>query len=194
VGGARLRALIAFHLAGGHRRGEARHLRWREHALRLDGGGWEIAVHGFTKTGAHHTTLLAGVPAAALDAWAAEHAARWPASPWVFPVQKDVRHRGRVLVAAGEQVRSAYVLSDDVWRRFKSAMGLPETFRPHDLRGSYAKELLRAGVPAAVVSQAMGHRSRETLATYARAVRSESAEQVAAVMAAAAGRGKDAVP
>jgi hypothetical protein len=177
-GGAQLRLVLLIQLGGGHRRGELSHMRWGAHLYQHE-RRWRLHVDGdATKTGGVQASTFAGRLAEVVDAWHAEHRARWPDSPWVFPVTKDIRRRAIMVRRAGDQ-RSTYVLSDARWRSLCEAVGLvcvvrdrvtselvEERWRVHDLRRAFARVLSSRGKSLQFIQGMMGHGTRAQTQTY----------------------------
>jgi integrase len=97
--------------------------------------------------------------------------ARTPTIP--APIRPEIRAFVKGLPAGGQQWTPSGIRN---WRRrhFKpaaAAAGLPEDFRPYDLRHTCASLMLRAGIPAPDVAEHMGHSLETLLSVYAHAIK-----------------------
>jgi integrase len=77
---------------------------------------------------------------------------------------------------------------DKIWRSVRDAAGLPG-LRLHDLRHSFASNIVNAGGSLPIIGALLGHRSSQTTARYAhladdpvRAVANRTAARIAAAM------------
>jgi integrase len=61
--------------------------------------------------------------------------------------------------------------TDAGFKAAAEAAGLPEDFRPYDLRHTCASLMLRAGIPAPDVAEHMGHSLETLLCVYAHAIK-----------------------
>jgi integrase len=123
----------------GARVGEIVSLKWPE--VDLDRGYLRLAD---SKTGAKVIPL----GAAAMQVIAAQE--RRPGTDFVFPGA-----HGGPLGSVGK-----------VWRQVRAAAGLPEV-RLHDLRHSFASNIVNAGGSLPIIGALLGHRSTQTTARYA---------------------------
>jgi integrase len=113
--------------------------------------------------------------AAALQVISAQE--RWQGTDYVFPGM-----RGGPLGGIGK-----------IWRNVRTAAGLPDV-RLHDLRHSFASNIVNAGGSLPVIGALLGHRSAATTARYShladdplRAVADRAAGSIAAAMAGKSG-------
>jgi integrase len=89
------------------------------------------------------------------------------------PIRPEVRAFVKGLPAGGREWSASGIRN---WRRrhFKpaaEAAGLPENFRPYDLRHTCASLMLRAGIPAPDVAEHLGHSLETLLSVYAHAIK-----------------------
>lgn len=120
---------------------------------------FDLQRGSWTKPSAHtkqkkiHSVPLSG---AAIALLAAMQDARDPDSPYLFP--------GRKAKPDDEQKPRADLKRP--WDAIKSAAGIAD-FRKHDLRHSYASQLVAAGVPLFDVGKLLGHTQIATTQRYA---------------------------
>ena len=129
------------------RRGELIGLTWD----RVNLGGLEVTVSAETSKGRKYRVLpLPAELAAILRAWKEK--------------QKPTGARSEVLPWEHDTYRSLY----DDWHAIQKAAGIPagEHYVPKDFRSSCASELIRAGVPTAVVKDILGHQNITTTERY----------------------------
>ena len=121
-------------------------------------------------------------------------ASSWTFSPLPAEVIAALRvHRARQVDTSGLPLPTAYVFTsinggaidpatlDYHFQRLLAKAGLPH-FRLHDLRHSYASAALRAGVPAKVVSERLGHANISiTLDTYTHVLPEQDAQAAVSV-------------
>ncbi len=196
-GGARIEAALALALFCGHRRAEARGLRWGVHvrpappALRApvdvaaDVPLTEVLLGQWTKGRKERYGLLAGDAAAVLDRYRAEQRAIGLGNDGehVFCHETPMRLRGRVVVPRGAPI-TQYVLRWEVWDRIRERALLPSGFRPHDLRGALAKELQRRGLTVREIADVLGQEDVATTAIYLMGAASPSVLKGARTLAA----------
>ena len=89
------------------------------------------------------------------------------------PIRPEVRAFVKGLPADGQEWTASGIRN---WRRrhFRpaaEAAGLPEDFRPYDLRHTCASLMLRAGIPAPDVAEHLGHSLETLLSVYAHAIK-----------------------
>jgi integrase len=157
-------------LLTGARRGEVLGMRWSD----VEDGVWSKPASS-TKQKEHHQVPLSA-PAQAL--LAAIHKRQRPRTPYVFVGCGATGHR--------VELRKA-------WLQITRAAGI-EGLRIHDLRHSYASQLVSGGASLPLIGALLGHSNPTTTARYAHLFRDplkEATERVGAVYEAA---GKPATP
>lgn len=127
-------------LLTGCRSGEILRLKWSEvRANRL--------ALGKTKTGPREVILTEAVKAR-LD-----NRRAGAASDYVFPSKRNPRNPVSTI--------------DGVWKTIKRLAGLPEDFRLHDLRHTYASHSIMSGETLAITGKLLGHKSARSTEVYA---------------------------
>ncbi len=137
------RTMILLAMYTGARIGEITSLRWDE--IDLEAGKVHLAD---SKTGAK--TIF-------LNASAVELLRDWPhesGSPFVFPASRDRSTTGHRCQPS------------KAWRAIRERAQIPDV-RLHDLRHSFASELVSSGHPLTVIGALLGHRQPSTTARYA---------------------------
>lgn len=176
VGGDRLVVGCLFAMLCGHRRGELPHLRWNDDVVfrRQDGAPILDAAHvheavsvrvhvraSFAKSKRDRASTVADRGAVVVLArWRQQH----PEATHVFTATRPHYVRGVLVAEAGRPLSE--VVSYEQWVRVREVGQLHPAFRFHDLRGSYAKSLLRSGLDLQQVQKLMGHASMETTRRY----------------------------
>jgi site-specific recombinase XerD len=151
--GALLRALFALLLGAGLRAEEAAGApvdAWQDDHVRVVGKGNK-----------ERTVPVGDGEAAAMSAWLATRKELRPRTPWLF-----IRlNPGGRLVSSEERINEQWIgrACDEAAR----GAGLKH-FRPHDLRRTFATQLLDAGVDLVTVQRLMGHEDPKTTAQYDR--------------------------
>lgn len=97
---------------------------------------------------------------------------------------------GADVVLSGLPLSHSHVLR--VFRDALKSAGLPEAVRLHDLRHSYASQLVQNGVPLSVVAQLLGHSSMIVTNRYARHAPASLAFQAVQALELARGQGRAA--
>lgn len=176
VGGDRLVVACLFAMLAGHRRGELPHLRWNDDVVfrREDGTpileaarvheAVSVRVHvraSFAKSKKDRAATIADRGAVVVLArWRQQH----PEAAHVFEATRPHYLRGVEVAPAGRPLSD--VVAYEQWVRVREVGQLHPAFRFHDLRGSYAKSLLRSGLDLQQVQKLMGHASMETTRRY----------------------------
>lgn len=162
----------------GLRRGELAPFQWGRHVIFEDAHGHECPADEASRVrivlDPDETKNNRGRAARIGDAGAVRLIARWrlanPSQRFVFFAKNRHIVRGKVLGEAGRPLGKA--ISDAQWHRIVespevAALGIPPTFRFHDLRGSFCKSLLRKGLDLMRVARLMGHSNIATTRRYA---------------------------
>jgi integrase len=136
--------IVRLLLLTGARRGEVRSMRWAD--LDLGAGTWTKPA-STTKQKADHTVPLS---APARQLLSDIHGAQPGTSEWVFP---SVRGDGHIIE-----------LQDD-WVRLCKAADITG-LRVHDLRHSFASQLVSSGANLPLIGQLLGHSQPSTTARY----------------------------
>ena len=151
-------------LLTGARRGEVLSMRWED----VEDGTWSKPPSS-TKQREHHQVPLS---APAQELLADIRKRQRPRAPFVFPSHGATGHRVE--------------LKKD-WAQIIKAAGI-ERLRIHDLRHSYASQLVSGGASLPLIGARLGHSNPITTSRYAHLMRDplkEATERVGAVIAAA---------
>lgn len=170
IGGLEAQCMVLLCLCLGFRREELCGLRTGDCTPRR-AGGFDVRQRAEdVKGGRDEQLVFTGGPAKILAAWLVERAARLGPveSLYAFPVWRESKSRGVVTSRVGD--RRARAMKEGKWAAIRRASGLPDTFRFHDLRGSFITESLDRGVPIRVVQKRAKHRRVETTMLYGRQV------------------------
>src|SRR6516165_4152485 len=160
IGHTRVYWPVLLALATGMRRGEILALRWRN--VDLEHGALRVVESlEQTKLGLRFKAPKNNKPRTiALPAFAVEDLRRLKRQQAEELIALGVRQTGETLVCgrADGEPKSPLALSQEFARLVGRTMNIPRV-RFHDLRHSYATQLLRDGVHAKVMSQRLGHSS-----------------------------------
>jgi integrase len=140
-----LRAL----LLSGARSGEVLAVRWED--LDLTNGSWLKPAEA-TKQGADHHVPLSAPLRQLLATIAAEQEKAGIVSAWVFPTRTGAHTRHEDLWKA--------------WQKICQTAGI-KNMKPHDIRHSYASQLVGSGASLPLIGALLGHSSVSTTARYA---------------------------
>jgi integrase len=155
---------IRFLLLTGARRGEVFSMRWQD----VENGVWSKPPSSTKQKQPHQIPLSAPAQALLADIRKRQH----PRTEFVFPSHGRAGH-------IVEIKRS--------WLRITKAASI-EGLRIHDLRHSYASQLVSGGASLPLIGALLGHSNPNTTARYAHLMRDplkEATEKVGAVIAAA---------
>lgn len=169
---------VLFAAYTGLRRGELPPLQWGRHVIFENAHGHECAPLDAVRVRVvlqpdETKTRQSRAPHIG-DPGAVRLVARWrlanPGVRYVFAAERRHIVRGKVLGEAGRPLGKA--ITDPQWHRIieapeVAALGIPPTFRFHDLRGSFCKSLLRKGLDLMRVARLMGHSNIATTRRYA---------------------------
>jgi integrase len=158
--GVRDAAILGLAYAGGLRRAEIAGLQ----VASLDRGSGVLTVHG--KRNRTRTVPLANGALDALEDWLAIR------GDTPGPLFVGIRRGGHLVEGSGLTDQAVYYILDK-----RAREGGVATFTPHDLRRTFAGDLLDAEVDISTVQKLMGHASATTTAGYDR--RGERAKQEA---------------
>jgi integrase len=153
-------------LLTGARRGEVLSMKWAD----VEDGVWS-KLPSSTKQEEHHQVPLSA-----------------PALQLLADIKKRQRRRGvSKFVFPGDGANGHRVELKKDWAQLTKVAGI-EALRIHDLRHSYASQLVSGGASLALVGALLGHSNPNTTARYAHLMRDplkEATEKVGAVIAAA---------
>jgi integrase len=165
-------------LLTGARRGEVFGMRWQD--VDLDAGIWSKPAASTKQKRAHEVPLSA------------------PVLQLLTDIQKRQRRAGQrpKFVFPGDGASGHVVELKKSWATLTKAAGIAD-LRIHDLRHSYASQLVSGGVSLAMVGALLGHTNPATTARYAHLMRDPlkaATEKVGAIIAAAGKPIKPPVP
>jgi len=128
----------------GARLGEATHLKW-EH-VDLEAGIWRLLDQKSGRPGQIYLSMAAKSVIRSMEAYRCNE--------YVFPGQRGNKRSGRPI---------------RVFRRLCSQAGIPDGFRPHDLRHAWISAGINAGIPLEIMSQGARHSSPTVTRIYSHA-------------------------